>query len=375
MRWQACRRLLAGPAKTPGPAPLPAPPPPACAGILFTRIDLDAASGVAAAAMADLDALLRNPPVRRAPEGRHGVARASDAALLQLAVAAVFAGDHAAGAAAARAPGCAQALGMHCQQSDERGRPQRRRAQRRRAAGAGGCCVCVSLTTKWRVAGGVVQGRGGCEQRACGGWGATRDAWMAARPRHLVITLRLISRRAQLFRSAAARGAAPACARARAGPGRAPGVRGGRAGRLAGRARGRAGALAAAAAAARAAAVARRPAGACWVRPRLSPSARRGVTGSVRAAVGRCCCRGCQCCCGGLHGRQTMPWTAQSHRRSGLCDCSCQYGLTGIGFLHAAGPCEVLVSERQPRHQPDGEGRLREPNRQVRWHVRWAPWL
>lgn len=76
-------------------------------GILFTRVSLDTAGGVMAGAMADLDALLARSSVARASEGHHGGVKRSDAALLQLAAAAAFAGDHASWAPDGQRPGCA----------------------------------------------------------------------------------------------------------------------------------------------------------------------------------------------------------------------------------------------------------------------------
>lgn len=76
-------------------------------GILFTRVSLDAAPGVAAAALADLDALLARSSAGRASDAHHGAAKRSDAALLQLAAAAAFAGDHASWAPEGQRPGCA----------------------------------------------------------------------------------------------------------------------------------------------------------------------------------------------------------------------------------------------------------------------------
>ena len=77
------------------------------AGILFTRVSLDAAPGVAAAALGDLDALLARSSAGRASDAHHGAAKRSDAALLQLAVAAAFAGDHASWSPEGQRPGCA----------------------------------------------------------------------------------------------------------------------------------------------------------------------------------------------------------------------------------------------------------------------------
>ncbi|KAK9838148.1 hypothetical protein WJX81_004181 [Elliptochloris bilobata] len=79
-------------------------------GILFTRVSLDAAPGVAAAALADLDALLARSSATRASDAHHGAAKRSDAALLQLAAAAAFAGNHASWSPEGQRPGFSEVL-------------------------------------------------------------------------------------------------------------------------------------------------------------------------------------------------------------------------------------------------------------------------
>ncbi len=94
------------------------------AGILFTRVSLDAAPGVLAAALADLDTLLARSSAVRGGEGHHGGQKRSDAALLQLATAAAFAGDHASWSPEGQRPGCGKV-------------PQT-------------CLLCGTLTVSWQ---------------------------------------------------------------------------------------------------------------------------------------------------------------------------------------------------------------------------------